>query len=138
MKKFLIVMLCCLTCMHAFAKKDLWPDGTVIDKWFTNTQKIDVATLGRQYVITDYGAKDDSTIVQTAAIQQVIDKAAQEGGGVIVIPDGTFMTGALFFKPGTHLHFQDGGRLKGIDDRVEQPRRPQRPKKSRTSQSEDW
>ena len=29
-------------------------------------------------------------------------------------------------------------RLKGIDDRVEQPRRPQRPKKSRTSQSEDW
>ena len=29
-------------------------------------------------------------------------------------------------------------RLKGIDDIVEQPRRPQRPKKSRTSQSEDW
>ena len=29
-------------------------------------------------------------------------------------------------------------RLKGIDDRVEQPRRPQRPKKSRTSQSDDW
>lgn len=113
MKKILIVMLCCLTCMHAFAKKDLWPDGTVIDKWFTNTQKIDVATLGRQYVITDYGAKDDSTIVQTAAIQQVIDKAAQEGGGVIVIPDGTFMTGALFFKQGTHLYVK--GRLKGSE-----------------------
>ena len=29
-------------------------------------------------------------------------------------------------------------RLKGIDDRVEQPRRPLRHKKSRTSQSEDW
>ncbi|MBR1631190.1 MAG: phage terminase large subunit family protein [Paludibacteraceae bacterium] len=29
-------------------------------------------------------------------------------------------------------------RLKGIDDRVEQPRWPQRPKRSRTSQTEDW
>ncbi len=92
---------------------ETWPDGTVMDGWFADTTKVDVASLGRQYVITDYGVKHDSAIVQTAAIQGVIDRAAREGGGVVVVPEGTFLTGALFFKQGTHLHVK--GRLKGSE-----------------------
>ena len=96
-----------------------WPDGTVMDAWFKDTTKVDMTALGRQYVITDYGVKNDSTIVQTTAIQAIIDRAAQEGGGVVVIPQGTFLTGALFFKQGTHLYVQ--GRLKGSDRIVDYP-----------------
>ena len=96
-----------------------WPDGTVMDAWFKDTTKVDMNALGRQYVITDYGVKNDSTIVQTTAIQAIIDRAAQEGGGVVVIPQGTFLTGALFFKQGTHLYVQ--GRLKGSDRIVDYP-----------------
>jgi polygalacturonase len=33
----------------------------------------------------------------------VIDTASEQGGGVIMIPEGTFMSGALFFKQGTSL-----------------------------------
>ena len=99
----------------ASAKKrpqvETWPDGTMIDAWFQDTAKVDPASLGRQYVITDYGVSLDSAIVQTSAIQAVIDRAAREGGGVIVIPEGTFLSGALFFRQGTHLHVK--GRLKG-------------------------
>ena len=101
----------------ASAKKrpqvETWPDGTMIDAWFQDTAKVDPASLGRQYVITDYGVSLDSAIVQTSAIQAVIDRAAREGGGVIVIPEGTFLSGALFFRQGTHLHVK--GRLKGSD-----------------------
>ena len=96
-----------------------WPDGTVMDAWFKDTTKVDMNALGRQYVITDYGVKNDSTLVQTTAIQAIIDRAAQEGGGVVVIPQGTFLTGALFFKQGTHLYVQ--GRLKGSDRIVDYP-----------------
>lgn len=96
-----------------------WPDGTVMDAWFKDTTKVDMNALGRQYVITDYGVKNDSTIVQTTAIQAIIDRAAQEGGGVVVVPQGTFLTGALFFKQGTHLYVQ--GRLKGSDRIVDYP-----------------
>ena len=92
-----------------------WPDGTVIDGWFQDRGKVDVKTLGRQYVITDYGVKADSTIVQTEALQMLIERIAQEGGGVMVVPEGTFLTGALFFKQGTHLHVVEGGKLKGSD-----------------------
>lgn len=98
------------------AKKDLWPDGTVMSEWFNNTEKTDVNKLGKQYVITDYGVvANDSTMMQTAKIQAVIDRAANEGGGVIVIPRGTFLTGALFFKQNTHLYITEGGTIKGSE-----------------------
>ncbi len=93
--------------------KEVWPDGTPIDTWFNNTEKVDVSALGKSYVITDYGVQNDSNIVQTKAIQHVIDLAAEKGGGVIIVPNGTFLSGSLFFKQGTHLHVI--GKLKGSD-----------------------
>ena len=118
MRKIILLLLSAVVLAGtATAKKrpqvETWPDGTVIDTWFRDTAKVDPASLGRPYVITDYGVSLDSAIVQTSAIQAVIDRAAREGGGVIVIPEGTFLSGALFFRQGTHLHVK--GRLKGSD-----------------------
>ena len=94
-------------------KQMLWPDGSAMDAFFSNTAKVDVKSLGKQYVITDYGVKNDSTLIQTSEIQAVIDLCASEGGGVVVIPEGTFLTGSLFFRQGTNLHVK--GRLKGSE-----------------------
>lgn len=96
--------------------QEQFPDGSKISPWFKDVQHTDISKLGDQYVITDFGVTDDSTQIQTAKIQSVIDKAHQEGGGVVVIPRGTFLSGSLFFKPGTHLHLQEGATLKGSDD----------------------
>ena len=94
---------------------DGFPDGSPVDAWFGEAHHVDLQELGTQYIITDYGVRPDSTIVQTVAIQSVIDRAARTGG-VVVIPEGTFLSGSLFFKPGTHLHLQKGATLKGSDD----------------------
>ncbi len=118
----LLILLITVTGSAKMKKKMMvstWPDGTVMDAWFKDTTKVDPATLGRQYVITDYGATADSTVVQTVAIQAVIDRAAFEGGGVIVIPEGTFLSGALFFRQGTHLLVH--GTLKGSDRIIDFP-----------------
>ena len=96
--------------------QEQFPDGSKISPWFKDVHHTDISKLGDQYVITDFGVTDDSTQIQTAKIQSVIDKAHQEGGGVVVIPRGTFLSGSLFFKPGTHLHLQEGATLKGSDD----------------------
>ena len=96
------------------AKQDLWPDGTPVSEWFRDTTRVNLTAL-KHYVVTDYGVDGYSTEVQTGKLQAVIDRAAQEGGGVIVIPRGTFVSGALFFKPGTHLKIDEGGELKGSD-----------------------
>lgn len=117
MKK-LITLSCALIAMatgSAKQKAELWPDGTIIDKWFSNTEKNDVNTLGEKFIVTDYGVGTDSTVVQTEAIQKVIDMAAEKGGGLVVIPKGTFMSGALFFKQGTNLMIEEGGKLKGSE-----------------------
>lgn len=95
---------------------DLFPDGTPIPDWFRQTETVNYKTPGKEYIITKHGVKKDSNLLQTTHIQAVIDKAANSGGGVIVIPKGTFLTGSLFFKPKTHLYLEKGAVLKGSDD----------------------
>jgi polygalacturonase len=73
----------------------------------------------RRYVVTDYGAVADGKTVNTKAIQAAIDKCASSGGGVLVIPKGTFLSGAIFLKQGVNLLVEKDGVLKGttnIDD----------------------
>jgi polygalacturonase len=84
------------------------------------------AAKSQNFVITDYGVGSDSTRLNTKAIQAVIDKAAAKGGGTIVIPKGTYLSGALFFKPKTKLHLLDGAVLKGSDDIENYPLIPSR------------
>ncbi|MFD1768654.1 rhamnogalacturonidase [Sphingobacterium suaedae] len=96
--------------------QDRFPDGSPISDWFKTVIPTDIASLGAIYRITDFGVIPDSTVLQTAKIQAVIDKAHQAGGGVVVIPRGTFLSGSLFFKSKTHLHLEEGAVLKGSDD----------------------
>ena len=94
MKQRMIMGLAMLTlCVVAMGKKkvveqETWPDGTPIETWFSDTSRVDVSTLGKRYVVTDYGVSNYSTQVQTRELQAVIDRCANEGGGIVVIPRG--------------------------------------------------
>lgn len=96
--------------------QDLWPDGTSIPKWFKENKPTDINKLGKKYILTENGMKNDSTILQTKQLQAIIDLAAKNGGGVIIVPKGTFLISSVFFKQGTHLHLEKGAKLKGSDD----------------------
>lgn len=115
----LILSMCSIALLAKTKQKtasEVWPDGTPMDAWFKDTTKVALADLGQRYVITDYGVVNDSTKLQTELIQRVIDMASTDGGGVVVVPKGTYLSAALFFKPGTHLWLEDGARLKAIDE----------------------
>lgn len=110
---FAIIILCVISfSLVGKEKPEFWPDGSKIGKWFRSEPRV---PKGKQFVITDFGARPDSTILQTASIQKAIDAAAVKGG-VVVIPEGTWLSGALFFKPGTHLYLSKGAVLKGSTD----------------------
>ena len=114
---YYILVLLLLTCSpFELLAQEKFPDGTLIPEWFRKNEITNINTLGKQYKITDFGISSDSTLVQTQKIQDIIDRASKSGGGVIVIPKGTFLSGALFFKQGTHLYLEEGGVLKGSDD----------------------
>ncbi|HEY4785151.1 MAG TPA: glycosyl hydrolase family 28 protein, partial [Bacteroidales bacterium] len=106
--------------------QDVFPDGTKIPNWFNDTAKIELNDLGKKFVITDYSAVNDSSVIQTNIIQRTIDEASKQGGGVIIIPKGVFLTGALFFKPKTHLYVSEGAVLKGSDQISDYPLMPSR------------
>lgn len=106
--------------LNIMNNKEYFPDGTEIDEWFYDTRVPSLEELGRQYVLTDHGIEDNGRIY-TAELQSLIDRAAAEGGGVIVVPRGTYMSGALYFKKGVNLYIEDGGMLKGSDDISDYP-----------------
>ena len=89
-------------------KEEFFPDGTPIDPWFYDTRLPELFELGTQYVLTQHGILDDGK-VYTEQIQNLIDTAAANGGGVIVVPAGTYLTGSLFFRQGVHLYVAEGG-----------------------------
>src|ERR1035438_2031280 len=57
-----------------------------------------------RFVISDFGAVADGKTVNTRPIQAAIDKCAASGGGMVVVPKGTFLTGAIFLKLGANLN----------------------------------
>lgn len=114
-KKLLLFVLATLL-PFPFYGKEHFPDGTAIPDWFSTYEEVDIHELGKIYKITDYGVVNDSTLLQTAQIQAVIDRAYASGGGVISVPQGVYLSGALFFKQNTHLHLERDAVLKGSDD----------------------
>ena len=125
---FLLIVISGLSQMTYSQKTDAnkFPDGSNIPSWFSDTTKIALNSLGKQFLITDFGVINDSTVLQTKAIQKTIDEAAKQGGGVIVIPKGVYLSGALFFKPKTSLYLSKGAVLKGSNNIANYPIMPSR------------
>ncbi|WP_439489321.1 rhamnogalacturonidase [Algoriphagus sp.] len=130
MRTLIMACFCALLLFQpAFSQQEseeFWPDGSPISPWFHDYSKVKLEDLGKQYLLTDFGVKNDSTLLQTKQIQAVIDHASADGGGVVIVPRGTFLSGALFFKPETHLHLEHGAILKGSDVIEDYPLLPSR------------
>lgn len=97
-----------------------FPDGTPIDPWFFDISVPALSDLGTPYVLTEHGILADGRL-HTAQIQALIDQAAANGGGVIVVPAGVYLTGSLFFRQGVNLYVAEGGVLMGSDDVCDYP-----------------
>lgn len=75
----------------------------------------------KTYLITDFGAKGDNNTVNTKAIQKCIDQCSLAGGGTVVIPPGTFISGSIFLKDKVSLLIENNGVLKGSVDQADYP-----------------
>ena len=81
---------------------------------------------GQQISATNAGAVADGATLNTEKLQAAIDRLAAQRGGTLVIPTGTFVSGALFLKPGVHLRLESGSVLKGSTDIRDYPMRQTR------------
>ncbi|MBN2544909.1 MAG: glycoside hydrolase family 28 protein [Spirochaetes bacterium] len=111
-----------------FTASDLSPNTTysffIKSKDINNNQsaesnKISVATLKPLKVIdiTAYGAKGDGKTLNTKFIQKAIDECKNDS--IIFIPEGVFLSGAIFLKSNINLKIQ--GTLSGSDNVEDYP-----------------
>ncbi len=71
---------------------------------------------GTRYHVTDFGTVADGIALDTRALQSAIDAAAENGGGVVVVSAGTYLSGALFLRSNVELHLEKGAMIRAVQD----------------------
>jgi len=113
MKKITILMAALILCTNMASAQIATTSAKSYAKPAKRTQR---------YLITDFGAVADGKTVNTTAIQAAIDKcAATRKGGIVVVPRGTFLSGAIFLKQGANLLVEKDGVLKGTTNPDDYP-----------------
>ncbi|MGA3162808.1 MAG: glycoside hydrolase family 28 protein [Verrucomicrobiota bacterium] len=65
----------------------------------------------QDFVITSYGAVGDGSTDCTAAFSSAIAACNGAGGGRVVVPAGTFLTGAIHLLSNVNLYVAQGGKI---------------------------
>ena len=75
-----------------------------------------VPSEAADYNILNYGAKSDTTVLSTTALQQAIDDCSKAGGGRVLVPAGIYKIGTIILKSDVHLYLEQGATLYGSTD----------------------
>ena len=60
------------------------------------------------YNVYDYGAKGDGKTLDSPAINAAIEAAVRDGGGQVLLPAGTYLSGSIRLKSNIDLHLAAG------------------------------
>jgi len=71
--------------------------------------------------VRDFGAAGDGTTRDTVAMQQALDRCGVLGGGDVLVPPGTYLTGALALRSNTTLRLERGTTITGTPDFADYP-----------------
>jgi len=66
----------------------------------------------RRFPITDFGARADGASDASDAIRAAIEACSRAGGGHVLVPAGTFLTGPVRLRSGVDLHLESGATLR--------------------------
>ena len=75
----------------------------------------------KDFPITKFGAKADSTSDSTSPIAAAIEACSKAGGGRVVVPAGEFLTGAVHLRSNVNLYLSKDATLKFSSDPKEYP-----------------
>jgi len=71
------------------------------------------------YDIRDFDAKPDGKFLCTQAIQRTIDKCAENGGGTVYLPAGTWLTGTVYLESQVTILLDTGCMLLGSKEKAD-------------------
>jgi polygalacturonase len=68
--------------------------------------------------VRDFGAVGDGTNLDSPAIDKAINTAAEAGGGTVLVPAGTYLSGSIHLKSNIHLLIDAGATILGAPQKM--------------------
>jgi len=75
----------------------------------------------RSFKLSAYGAVSDGKTLNTAAFEKAISACSAAGGGHIIVPAGTWLTGPIRFQSNVDLHLEKGALVQFTKDHTQYP-----------------
>ncbi len=66
----------------------------------------------KKFDITQYGAVADGKTLSTKAFEKAINACSKKGGGIVEVPKGEYLTGAIHLQNNVNLHLADDAVVK--------------------------
>ena len=93
--------------LRSFLKKSIFPQKYEFELPLVSTTVFKKDTFN----IISYGAISSANTLNTGAIQQAIDMASKQGGGMVLVPSGFWLTGPIKLLSNVNLHISSGAVL---------------------------
>ena len=77
--------------------------------------------IDKTYNILDFGAKSDVKFNNQKAIQMAIDECNKNGGGMVLVPNGFYLTGPISIKSNVNFHLDKDAFIKFTKSYEEYP-----------------
>ena len=65
----------------------------------------------KTYDIIKYGAKSNGVFDNTLAIKKAIQACSKNGGGIVLVPKGKFLSSAIHLENNVNLHLEEGAEI---------------------------
>ncbi|MCF8378995.1 MAG: glycoside hydrolase family 28 protein [Bacteroidales bacterium] len=69
------------------------------------------------YNVKNFGATGEGKVLETEFLQDAIDKCSDDGGGTVLFPSGTYLTGSIVLKSNITLRIEAGAIIQGSSNK---------------------
>ncbi|RZJ52642.1 MAG: glycoside hydrolase family 28 protein [Flavobacterium sp.] len=106
----------CSQQLSTVSESDSWKKMELIVKNIPQTHFSD-----KTYNIKDFGAVADGTTSNTVVFDKAIKECAKNGGGMVIVPNGKYVTGPIHLESNVNLHLEDEAEILFSTDSKEYP-----------------
>ena len=111
-----------IVCLLTFIGAVLGATAQTSKYSWNNLPKAQIPTFKKDtFNILNYGAIPDGVTLNTKSINSAIDACSAKGGGVVLVPQGYWLTGPIVLKSNVNFHVTHAALLQFTDDKSQYP-----------------
>lgn len=124
---FIAIIFLTVTAFNRYAVAQSIPWSSRDIAWYTHNAPFKMPDVAEPVIpaaifsVKDYGAVGDGKFLNTQAFAKAIEACSKAGGGHVVVPAGTWLTGPIELKSNIDLHTEEGALVLFTPDHSQYP-----------------